>query len=136
MVDIKVTFTDGTFHEVDSSDLAFKIAASMGFKDGVHRAAPILLEPMMSIEIITPEEFMGQVISDLNGRRGKTTRVEYRKGTSAIAGEVPLANTFGYATDLRSLTQGRATFTLQFSRYSQVPNSISEEILSKIERVA
>lgn len=136
MVDIKVTLIDGSFHEVDSSEMAFKIAGSMAFKDGARRANPILLEPMMSIEIITPEEFVGQVVSDLNSRRGKTTQVEYRKGTNVIAGEVPLANTFGYVTDLRSLSQGRATFTLQFSHYSQVPSSVSEEILSELKRVA
>jgi elongation factor G len=136
MVDIKVTLIDGSYHEVDSSDMAFKIASSMGFKDGVRQAHPILLEPLMSIEIITPEEFVGQVISDLNSRRGKATRVEYRKGTNVISGEAPLANMFGYATDLRSLTQGRATFTLQFSRYSPVPSSVSEEILADLKRVA
>jgi elongation factor G len=136
MVDVKVSLVDGSYHEVDSSDMAFKIAGSLGFKDGVRRAHPILLEPLMSIEIITPEEFMGQVISDLNSRRGRTTQVEYRRGTSMIAGEAPLANMFGYATDLRSLTQGRATFTLQFSRYSPVPDSVKEEILSQFKRVA
>ncbi len=136
MVDIKVTLVDGSYHEVDSSEMAFKIAGSMGFKEGTRRANPILLEPMMSIEIITPEEFMGQVVSDLNSRRGKTTKVDYRGGTNVIAGEAPLANMFGYATDLRSLTQGRATFTLQFSHYSPVPLSVSEEILSKLQRVA
>jgi elongation factor G len=136
MVDIKVTLIDGSYHDVDSSEMAFKIAGSIGFKEGTKRASPILLEPMMSIEIITPEEFMGQVVSDLNSRRGKTTKVEYRVGTNMIAGEVPLANMFGYATDLRSLTQGRATFTLQFSRYSPVPQSVSEEILSQLKRVA
>lgn len=136
MVDIKVTLTDGSYHEVDSSEMAFKIASSMGFKKGARQASPILLEPLMSIEIITPEEFMGQVVSDLNSRRGKTTRVEYRGGTNVIVGEVPLANMFGYATDLRSLTQGRATFTLQFFHYSPVPQSVSEEILSELKRVA
>jgi elongation factor G len=136
MVDIKVTLIDGSYHEVDSSERAFKIAASMGFKEGTKRANPILLEPMMSIEIITPEEFMGQVVSDLNSRRGKTTKVEYRGGTNVIIGEAPLANMFGYATDLRSLTQGRATFTLQFSHYSPVPPSVSEGILSELKRVA
>ena len=136
MVDIKVTLVDGSFHEVDSSEMAFKIAGSMGFKEGVRRAGPILLEPVASIEIITPEEFMGQVVSDLNSRRGKTTKMEYRGGTNVIAGEVPLANMFGYATDLRSLTQGRATFTLQFSHYRPVPQSLSEEILSGLKRVA
>ena len=136
MVDIKVTLIDGSYHEVDSSEMAFKIAGSLGFKEGVRQANPILLEPSMSIEIITPEEFMGQVVSDLTSRRGKTTKVEYRGGTSVIAGEVPLAKMFGYATDLRSLTQGRATFTLQFSHYSPVPSSVSEEILSQLKRVA
>jgi elongation factor G len=136
MVDIKVTLIDGSYHEVDSSEMAFKIAASMGFKDGARQAHPILLEPLMSIEIITPEEFMGQVVADLTSRRGKTTNVEYRGGTNVIAGDVPLANMFGYATDLRSLTQGRATFTLQFSHYSPVPASVSEEILSQQKRVA
>jgi len=136
MVDVKVTLIDGSFHEVDSSEMAFKIAASMGFKEGAKRASPVLLEPLMSLEIITPEEFMGQVVSNLNARRGRTTKVEYRGGTSVIAGEVPLANMFGYATDLRSLTQGRATFTMQFSHYSPVPPSVSEEILSEVSRVA
>jgi elongation factor G len=136
MVDIKVTLIDGSYHEVDSSEMAFKIAGSLGFKEGAHQASPILLEPLMSIEIITPEEFMGQVVGDLTSRRGKTTKVEYRGGTNVIVGEVPLANMFGYATDLRSLTQGRATFTLQFSHYSPVPSSVSEEILSQLKRVA
>jgi elongation factor G len=136
MVDIKVTLFDGSYHDVDSSEMAFKIAGSMGFKEGARRAGLILLEPVMSIEIITPEEFTGQVMSDLNSRRGKTGGVEYRKGTNVIAGEVPLANMFGYATDVRSMTQGRATFTLQFSRYCPVPRSVSEEILSELKRVA
>ena len=136
MVDIKVTLIDGSYHEVDSSEMAFKIAGSLGFKEGARQAGPILLEPLMSVEIITPEEFSGQVVGDLTSRRGKTTKVEYRGGTSMIVGEAPLANMFGYATDLRSLTQGRATFTLQFSHYSPVPPSVSEEILSQLERVA
>jgi len=136
MVDMKVTLIDGSFHEVDSSEMAFKIAGSIGFKEGARQAHPILLEPLMAIEIITPEEFMGQVVSDLNARRGKTTKVEYRGGTDMIAGEVPLATMFGYATDLRSITQGRATFTLQFSHYTPVPHSVSEEILSELKRVA
>ncbi len=136
VVDIKVTLIDGSYHDVDSSEMAFKIAGSMGFKEGARQAHPILLEPLMSIEILTPEEFMGQVVADLTSRRGKTTRVEYRGGTNVIVGDVPLANMFGYATDLRSLTQGRATFTLQFSHYSPVPASVSEEILSQQKRVA
>jgi elongation factor G len=134
MVDIRVTLIDGSYHEVDSSEMAFKIAGSMGFKEGAREAHPILLEPLMSIEIITPEEFMGQVVADLTSRRGKTTNVEYRGGTNVIVGEVPLANMFGYATDLRSLTQGRATFTLQFAHYSPVPSSVGEEILSQLKR--
>jgi elongation factor G len=134
MVDIKVTLIDGSYHEVDSSEMAFKIAGSLGFKEGARQATPILLEPLMAIEIITPEEFMGQVVSDLNSRRGKTTKVEFRGGTNVIVGEVPLANMFGYATDLRSLTQGRATFTLQFAHYSPVPASVGEEILSQLKR--
>lgn len=136
MVDVKVILVDGSYHEVDSSEMAFKIAASIGFKEGAKRANPILLEPVMSIEIITPEEFVGQVLSDLHSRRGKKTRVEYRKGTNVISGEVPLARMFGYVTDLRSLTQGRATFTLQFSHYSPVPSSVTEEIVSEMRRVA
>jgi len=136
MVDLKVTLFDGSYHEVDSSEMAFKIAGSIGFKEGARRAHPLLLEPLMSIEIITPDEFMGQVVSDVTARRGKTTRVEYRGGTNVITGEVPLANMFGYATDLRSLTQGRATFTLRFSHYSPVPPTLSEEILSQLKRVA
>jgi elongation factor G len=136
MVDIKVTLIDGSYHDVDSSEMAFKIAGSMGFREGARQAHPILLEPLMSIEIISPEDFMGQVVADLTSRRGKTTKVEYRGGTNVIVGEVPLAKMFGYATDLRSLTQGRATFTLQFAHYSPVPSSVSEEILSQLKRVA
>ncbi len=136
VVDVKVTLIDGSYHDVDSSEMAFKIAGSMGFKEGARQAHPILLEPLMSIEILTPEEFMGSVVADLTSRRGKTTKVEYRGGTNVIVGEVPLAKMFGYATDLRSLTQGRATFTLQFSHYSPVPASVSEEILSQLKRVA
>ena len=134
MVDIKVTLIDGSYHDVDSSEMAFKIAGSRGFKEGARQAHPILLEPLMSIEIISPEDFMGQVVADLTSRRGKTTKVEYRGGTNVIVGEVPLAKMFGYATDLRSLTQGRATFTLQFAHYSPVPSSVSEEILSQLKR--
>jgi elongation factor G len=136
MVDVKVTLLDGSYHEVDSSEMAFKIAGSMGFKEAARRANPILLEPLMAVEVIVPEDFMGQVVSDLNGRRGKVSKMEYRGGTSVITGEVPLANMFGYATDLRSLTQGRATFTMQFSHYSPLPQSISEEVLSELRRVA
>lgn len=136
MVDVKVSLIDGSYHEVDSSEMAFKIAAAMGLREGAKRANPILLEPMMTLEVITPDEFMGQVLGDLNARRGRTTKVEYRGGITVITGEVPLASMFGYATDLRSLTQGRATFTMQFSHYNAVPSSIREEILSDAKRAA
>ncbi len=131
VVDILVTLLDGSFHEVDSSEMAFKIAASLGFKEAAKKAVPVLLEPLMSLDVIVPEEFLGEVIGDLNGRRAKILRIDSRPGTHVLASKVPLAEMFGYATDLRSKTQGRATFTMEFSRYSQVPKEISEEIISK-----
>ncbi|MFQ5870344.1 MAG: elongation factor G, partial [Candidatus Zixiibacteriota bacterium] len=131
VVDIQVTLLDGSFHEVDSSEIAFKIAGSLGFKEAARRAVPVLLEPLMSFDIIVPDEFLGEVIGDLNGRRAKILRIDSRPGTHVLASEVPLAETFGYATDLRSKTQGRATFTMQFSRYSPVPKEINREIISK-----
>ncbi len=132
VVDVKVTLFDGSYHDVDSSEMAFKIAGSMGFKDGVKKASPVLLEPIMEIEMVTPEQFMGDVIGDLNSRRGKVMGMDSRGGFQVVAGEVPLANMFGYATDLRSRTQGRATFTMQFSHYEQVPASIADEIVAKV----
>ncbi len=131
VVDVKVTLFDGSFHEVDSSELAFKIAASMAFKDAAGKASPVLLEPVMSIEIVTPEEYMGDVIGDLNSRRGKIRTMTQRGGAQVISALVPLSSMFGYATDLRSNTQGRATFTMQFFHYEEVPKSISEEIIAK-----
>jgi elongation factor G len=131
MVDILVTLLDGSYHEVDSSELAFKIAGSLGFKEAARKAVPILLEPMMSIDVIVPDEFLGEVIGDLNGRRAKILRIDSRPGTHTLASEVPLAEMFGYVTDLRSKTQGRSTFTMQFSHYSPVPRQIAEEIISK-----
>jgi elongation factor G len=131
MVDIKVEVFDGSYHDVDSSEMAFKIAGSMGFKDGAAKASPILLEPIMDVEVVTPEEFMGDVIGDLNSRRGKIHGMNPRSGVQVIEAVVPLAQMFGYATDLRSKTQGRATYTMQFAHYAQVPQSIAETIVSK-----
>ncbi len=129
MVDIKVTLKDGSFHEVDSSEMAFKIAGSIGFKQGVERARPVLLEPVMEVEVVTPEEYMGDVIGDLNGRRGKVEGMNSRASAQVIAALVPLAEMFGYATDLRSKTQGRANYTMQFSHYAETPKNIAKEII-------
>jgi elongation factor G len=131
MVDIGVRLVDGSYHEVDSSEIAFKIAGSMGFKEAVRRAKPVLLEPIMSIEVIVPEDYMGEVIGDLNARRGRIKHMEARAGAQVIEGEVPLATMFGYATSLRSATQGRANYTMQFSHYREVPTSIAAEIIEK-----
>ena len=131
VVDVKVAVFDGSFHDVDSSEMAFKIAASMAFKDGAKKAAPALLEPIMKVEVLVPEEFMGDVIGDLNSRRGKILNLEARAGIQVINAEVPLAQMFGYSTDLRSKTQGRANYTMEFLKYEQVPKVISEEIIAK-----
>jgi elongation factor G len=136
MVDLKVEVFDGSYHDVDSSEMAFKIAGSMGFKDGAAKANPILLEPIMDVEVVTPESFMGDVIGDLNSRRGKIQGMNPRAGAQVITAQVPLAEMFGYATDLRSKTQGRATYTMQFAHYAQVPNSIAETIITKTKGVA
>ncbi|MCP3678111.1 MAG: elongation factor G [Deltaproteobacteria bacterium] len=133
LMDIKVTLYDGSYHDVDSSEMAFKIAGSMGFKDGVRKAKPILLEPIMSVEVVTPDQFMGDVVGDLNSRRGKILGMEMKAGFQVVSAQVPLANMFGYATDLRSATQGRATFAMEFLHYEQVPASISEEITAKVQ---
>jgi elongation factor G len=130
-VDVKVTLLDGSYHEVDSSEIAFKIAASMAFKEGARQAAPIILEPVMSVEVVVPEDFMGEVIGDLNSRRGKIQGMDSRAGAQVVTALVPLAQIFGYATDLRSMSQGRATYTMQFSNYEPVPQPISEEITAK-----
>lgn len=131
VVDVKVSLTDGSYHEVDSSEMAFKIAGSMGFKEGCRQASPVLLEPMMKVEVLTPEEFMGSVIGDLNSRRGKILNMNARGSTQVISAEVPLAKMFGYATDLRSMSQGRASYTMEFHHYSQVPPNITAEILNR-----
>ena len=133
VVDVKIRLFDGSYHDVDSSEMAFKIAGSMAFKDGARRATPVLLEPIMALEVIVPEEYMGEVIGDINSKRGKIQGVRPRSGAQVITGEVPLSEMFGYATDLRSLTQGRAIFTLQFARYEEVPRSVSEQIVAKVK---
>jgi elongation factor G len=129
MVDVRVTLTDGKYHETDSSELAFKVAGSLALKAAVTRAKPILLEPIFAVEVVTPEEFMGDVIGDLNRRRGHVQGMEQRGNAQVISAYVPLAEMFGYATDLRSNTQGRATYTMQFERYDEVPPNIAERVV-------
>jgi elongation factor G len=131
--DVKVTLYDGSYHEVDSSEIAFKIAGSMAFKEGCKRAAPALLEPVMKVEVVLPEEYMGDVIGDLNSRRGRIEGMEGRPGTQIIKALVPLSSMFGYATDLRSRTQGRATYTMHFSHYEEVPKQIGDEIIARAQ---
>ncbi len=129
VLDIKVTLVDGSYHEVDSSEMAFKIAGSMAFKEGCRKADPVLLEPIMRVDVVVPETYMGDVIGDLNSRRGRIEGMENRSGAQVITSHVPLANMFGYATELRSRTQGRGVFTMQFSHYEEVPRSIQEAVL-------
>jgi len=133
VVDVRATLYDGSYHEVDSSEMAFKIAGSMAFKEAAKKAKPVLLEPIMSVEVVTPEEYMGDVMGDLNARRGKIQSMEKRGNSQVIRAEVPLSEMFGYATDLRSKTQGRATYTMQFSRYEEVPKNISDAIIAKVK---
>jgi elongation factor G len=132
VVDIKVALIDGSYHEVDSSDMAFKIAGSLAFKNAAQKAKPVLLEPMMAVEVVTPAEFMGDVMGDLNSRRGHIDGMEPRGNAQVITATVPLSTMFGYATDVRSTTQGRATYTMQFKHYAEVPASIASEIVSKV----
>jgi elongation factor G len=129
--DIEVALLDGSYHEVDSSEMAFKIAGSKGFKEATRKAKPVLLEPVMEVEVVTPEEYMGDVMGDLTGRRGKVRTMRTRGDAQVIEADVPLAQMFGYATDLRSMTQGRAVYTMQFGHYARVPNAIQEEIVSQ-----
>jgi elongation factor G len=131
--DVKITLFDGSHHEVDSSEIAFKIAGSMAFKEGCKRAGPALLEPVMKVEVVLPEEYMGDVIGDINSRRGRIEGMEARPGTQIVKAFVPLATMFGYATDLRSRTQGRATYTMHFSHYEEVPKQIADEIIAKAQ---
>jgi elongation factor G len=130
VVDVRVELVDGSYHDVDSSEMAFKIAGSMAFKEAMQRAKPKLLEPMMAVEVVTPEEYLGDVMGDLNARRGRVEGLEPRGNAQAVRARVPLATMFGYATDLRSMTQGRATFTMQFDRYEEAPQSVAGEIVS------
>ena len=129
--DVKVTLFDGSYHEVDSSEMAFKLAASMGFKEGARKAGAVILEPMMKVEVETPEEYMGDVIGDLNKRRGQVNSMDDRNGIKIITAYCPLAQMFGYSTDLRSMTQGRATYSMEFDHYEEVPKNVSEEIIKK-----
>jgi elongation factor G len=133
IVDVKATLFDGTYHDVDSSEIAFKIAGSMAFKEAARKANPVLLEPIMSVEVVVPEEFMGEVIGNISSRRGKVLGMESRPAAKAIDARVPLAQMFGYATDLRSMTQGRATYTMQFSHYEPVPATVAEGIIAKFD---
>ena len=131
MVDVKVTLIDGSYHDVDSSEMAFKIAGSMGFKQGAANANPVLLEPIMSVEVVTPEEYMGDVMGDLNRRRGMVQGMEDAPAGKIIRAEVPLAEMFGYATDMRSATQGRATYSMEFSKYAEAPNTVADAVMKK-----
>jgi elongation factor G len=131
VVDVRVTLTHGSYHEVDSSEMAFKIAGSIAVKEAARKSGPVLLEPVMAVEVVTREENMGDVIGDLSSRRGKVEGMEQRGASQVIRALVPLADMFGYATDLRSRTQGRATYTMQFSAYHEVPDSIAREIIAR-----
>jgi elongation factor G len=131
VVDVKVTLFDGSYHDVDSSEMAFKIAGSMAFKDGVRKAEPAILEPIMKVEVVTPEDYMGDVMGDLNRRRGLVQGLDDTSSGKVVRAEVPLAEMFGYATALRSATQGRATYTMEFTRYAEAPNSIAEAVIKK-----
>ena len=131
VVDVKVTLVDGSYHEVDSSEMSFKVAGSMAIKNAMQKAGPVLLEPVFSVEVVTPEEYMGDVMGDLNSRRGRIEGMEARGNAQVISARVPLSEMFGYATDVRSMTQGRATYTMQFLRYEEVPKSLAEQLTAK-----
>jgi elongation factor G len=131
MVDVKVTLYDGSYHDVDSNEMAFKIAGSMALKEASRKASPVLLEPVMSVEVVVPEEYMGTIIGDLNSRRGRIEGMEHRAGSQVIKASVPLSEMFGYATHMRSSTQGRANYSMHFNRYEEAPRSVSEEIIGR-----
>tara|TARA_B110000444_G_C18558388_1_gene463632 strand:- start:8 stop:727 length:720 start_codon:yes stop_codon:yes gene_type:complete len=131
-IDFKATLNDGAYHDVDSSVLAFEIAARAAFREGMVKANPVLLEPMMKVEVITPEEYMGDVIGDLNSRRGQVQEMSTRGNANVIDAMVPLANMFGYVNNLRSLSQGRANYSMQFDHYEQVPSNVAEEVKAKL----
>jgi elongation factor G len=133
MVDVKATLYDGSFHEVDSSEMAFKIAGSMAFKEAARKASPVLLEPVMSVEVVVPEDFAGAIMGDLSSRRGRIEGMEHRAGSQVIKSIVPLAEMFGYATQMRSQTQGRATYSMHFARYEEAPRSVAEEIIARVQ---
>jgi elongation factor G len=133
MVDVKATLYDGSYHDVDSNEMAFKIAGSMAFKEAARKASPVLLEPVMSVEVVVPEEYMGTIIGDLSSRRGRIEALEHRAGSQVIKAMVPLAEMFGYATTMRSNTQGRATFSMHFARYEEAPRAVAEEIVAKVQ---
>jgi elongation factor G len=132
MVDVKVTLVDGQYHDVDSSEMAFKIAGQMGFKEAAAKAGPVLLEPIMQVEVVTPEDYLGDVVGDLNRRRGRIEGMEANGNVQQIRAQVPLSEMFGYSTDLRSATQGRATYTMQFGEYQQVPDAIATDIVKRV----
>ncbi|MEJ2393124.1 MAG: elongation factor G, partial [Gammaproteobacteria bacterium] len=132
VVDVKVTAYDGSYHDVDSSEMAFKIAGSMGFREGAMQANPVLLEPIMKVEVVTPEEYMGDVMGDLNRRRGIVQGMDDSVSGKVIRAEVPLAEMFGYATDLRSATQGRATYSMEFAKYAEAPNNVADAVIKKV----
>jgi elongation factor G len=131
VVDVKAKLYDGSYHEVDSSEIAFKIAASQAFQEGVRRGSPVLLEPLMRVEVTTPEEFMGDVIGDVNSKRGRVEKMDDRAGVKIIDAKVPLAEMFGYATSLRSMTQGRASYNMEFDHYAEVPRNVADEIIGR-----
>jgi elongation factor G len=131
MVDFRVELYDGSYHEVDSNEMAFKVAGSMAFKNAAHIANPILLEPMMKVEVVSPEDYMGDVMGDISRRRGQLQGMEDSPGGKIINAHIPLSEMFGYATDLRSQTQGRATYTMEFDHYAEAPNSVAEEVIKK-----
>jgi elongation factor G len=131
VVDVKVTIFDGSYHDVDSNEMAFKIAGSMALKDGVRKAKPVLLEPIMKVEVVTPEDYSGDVIGDLNRRRGQIHGMDDGPSGKVITAEVPLSEMFGYATSVRSMSQGRATFTMEFAKYLEVPNNVAEAVMKK-----
>jgi elongation factor G len=133
MVDLKVTLLDGSYHDVDSSEMAFKVAGSMAFKEAARKASPVLLEPIMDVEVVTPDEYLGDIMGDLSSRRGKVGGIMQRSDAQVIGASVPLSEMFGYSTQLRSMSQGRAVYTMQFSHYQEVPKSKAEEIISKVQ---
>ena len=134
VIDVKAALVDGSFHEVDSSEMAFKIAGSMAAKSGVEKADPVILEPVMRVEVTTPEDFMGDVIGNLNSKRGQIDGIDERGTSRVIRARVPLAEMFGYATELRSMTQGRAVYSMEFSEYAEVPSSLANELIAKSKR--